>query len=207
MAQTVTTKSIPDVLKPIGPDYDADLTYVQSPKKAPPWLDAQPVDHEDLPDDFDVDKDTDVYAYPDAAGEILVDKILQLYDVDYDDIIAVNMLVGSKNGEEIAEDVRDGEVPMQALLAEIETIIRCILSGRGIEWAEKNGDEDKVSDFMGGWMDAGHWGLERVFFKMDGDDKSTVALSLIQLRDDFIEMTDADWTRFENRETTLESET
>lgn len=198
MAQVDAMQTVPDVLKPVGPEYDADLTYVKSPKKAPPWLDPQPVEHEDLPEDFDVDPDEQVYAYPDAAGEILLDKILQLYDVDKEDIMEVNMWVGSKSGEEIDAALDDGKIPERTLVAEVETIIRCILQGRGIEWAEQKGDPDKIDDFMGGWMDAGHWGLERVFFKMDGSNKATVALALMELREQFIEKTGIEWDRFES---------
>jgi len=134
MSDTESTvqETVPDVLKPVGPEYDADLVYVQSPKKAPPWLDPEPIAHDDLPEDFDVDEDQTVYGYPDAAGEILVDKIMELYDVEYDNIVEVNTWVGTKSGEEIDEGLHAGKIPERALLAEVETIIRCILQGRGM---------------------------------------------------------------------------
>jgi len=183
------SESQEDVLDPVTPDEAEELRYTFNDEDIPPWVVAEEVPHDELPEDVNADEDQTVYGYPANAGPALINAVQKFYDVGMKELMETNEWVRSEDGEAIHEAVREGELSARPFMAEMETIMRFITV---IVDDDAEGDPELIPEFIDGWMEGGHRGLERVYFRHDTN-KMSVALALNAIRDELLEVTDLDW--------------
>lgn len=202
MSQTVTDTTTesdridPEVLEPVRPDEAEELHYTLDDEDIPPWVVAEPIPHDELPDDLNPADDATVYGYDANAGPALVNAVMEIYGdrVTMPELMETNNWVRDENGAAIEQAVVDDDTDLSAepFLAEMETIMRFVVT---IVDDDAEGDPELIPEFIEGWDEGGHRGLERVYFRHDTT-KMTVALALDAIRDELLAASDVsedDW--------------
>lgn len=174
-------------LSPIDGDESDDKVYIPNKRKAPPWVVVHEVEFgAEIRDEFGMHEE-DLYYYHKGAGPKLAQAVSQKYpEFDFDELFTANQHVIEKSGKDIKDGVRNGDIDHEAIIASMDIIAR-FATMTAEDDALPNGEH--VDHIYQGWMDGGHEGLEREYFKHEAS-KISVAAALHRLRGGLIDAAD-----------------